>query len=770
MPTKPWKDLEGHYFRIDVGSTAAAAMQGDPYTIYYTTEGYIVLNGEMMGRTITDDSSPIQVIDLAALDPNTWYPVTCILPENLPTNVLTIKHHLWGWAGPIPPWASHSSGFYAFMRVTCNPSQWGANVAKSLVTHNANQYVKGASPIFFKRTTYSNVTDRNQSCAIFYLRGGTTYHGSIQIGNDLEIEKQYLAPWAVHPDGFTDKGSNETYLPISDTSKLPANIPDVPARLDTLESTVKTKADASAVYDRATVDQKIAATDAKNAAHKAVFSWINNGYKDAQLKQWMKIGTEDRWYIEPYAANRPDTKVGDKVTGVFPASDTKNLYILHFEIIGLEKNSAGKIIQGQLRVLSSYIIPNGEAGYKRLDNMEAAIGTKVESSAYIQKVDELEKKDGQLNTAIGQQAKRIDKVQDVGIVAFTDVEASVTNIQQASVSLNFAICYAEMQNVFVAKTIENGVAKYYNNWPTAEMYNKDGVARADKLYMRFTNGTMVPYAYHPVMRKLVAIPAGVTSGTDSLENCIKKLENKHLALRKKIKKPYLMVGRRVPYGAFPGSAYYVKHPYPFKISAYDITSKLTFSEPVNLYNEQTRSLITATEVTLADVQNGYNRFVPVSMATQIDGVNPVIIVCNKQQMSPDHWDLSNYTIPLRLVNLNQYHQPCQTSRLVYCEEEGGHFELRLLPPRPLTLKEARLIANGKIPCITQYYRRCAGMDGRHSVLYRPRGIVSNTKVLKKVSGMCTSRTFVVYRRVHHGSRLVIAGRFRVLNGKSVVLI
>ena len=666
MPTKPWKDLEGHYFRIDVGSTAAAAMQGDPYTIYYTTEGYIVLNGEMMGRTITDDSSPTQVIDLAALDPNTWYPVTCILPEYLPTNVLTIHHALQGWDGPIPPWANHRLGFFAFMRVTCNPSDWDANRGYVVITHNLYNFtVNDFAPVRYKCMSTTRYTERSHSVAIFYLRGGTTYHGSIQIGNDLEIEKQYLAPWAVHPDGFTDKGSKETYLPISDMSKLPANIPDVPARLDTLESTVKTKADASAVYDRATVDQKI--TDKAN-------------------------------------------------------------------------------------------------------ELSRAIGTKVESSAYLQKVDELEKKDGQLNTAIGHQAKRIDKVQDVGIVAFTDLEASVTNIQQASVSLNFAICYAEMQNVFVAKTIQNGVAKYYNNWPTAEMYNKDGVARADKLYMRFTNGTMVPYAYHPIMSKLVAIPAGVTSGTDSLENCIKKLENKHLALRKKIKKPYLMVGRRVPYGAFPGSAYYVKHPYPFKISAYDITSKLTFSEPVNLYNEQTRSLITATEVTLADVQNGYNRFVPVSMATQIDGVNPVIIVCNKQQMSPDHWDLSNYTIPLRLVNLNQYHQPCQTSRLVYCEENCGRFELRLLPPRPLTLEEARQIADGKIPCITQYYRRCAGMDGRHSVLYRPRGIVSNTKVLKKVSGMCTSRTFVVYRRVHHGSRLVIAGRFRVLNGKSVVLI
>ena len=422
MPTKPWKDLEGHYFRIDVGSTAAAAMQGDPYTIYYTTEGYIVLNGEMMGRTITDDSSPTQVIDLAALDPNTWYPVTCILQNSYQTNVLTIIRSLSDYDGQIPPWAEHKKGFSAFMRVICNGSSWGSFPTNIDMVYNRSIFIKDrTSPIVFGYLTDTNVNQYGKNVAIFYLRGGTTYHGSIQIGNDLEIEKQYLAPWAVHPDGFTDTGSKETYLPISDTSKLPANIPDVPARLDTLESAVKTKAEASAVYDRATVDQKI--TDKAN-------------------------------------------------------------------------------------------------------ELSRAIGTKVESSAYLQKVDELEKKDGELNTAIGQQAKRIDKVQDVGIVAFTDLEASVTNIQQASVSLNFAICYAEMQNVFVAKTIENGVAKYYNNWPTAEMYNKDGVARADKLYMRFMNGTMVPDAYHPVVRKLVAIPAGVTSGTDSLENCIKKLETK----------------------------------------------------------------------------------------------------------------------------------------------------------------------------------------------------------------------------------------------------
>lgn len=162
----------------------------------------------------------------------------------------------------------------------------------------------------------------------------------------------------------------------------------------------------------------------------------------------------------------------------------------------------------------------------KVTELNTAIGKKVDATTYNAKVSALEAKDGELNTAIGQQAKRIDKVQDVGIVSFTDLVASVTNIQQTSVSANFAICYAEMQNVFVAKTIENGVAKYYNNWPTAEMYNKDNVARADKLYMRFTNGTMVPYAYHPTQRKLVAIPVGNTDAAVSgLEKRIKALED-----------------------------------------------------------------------------------------------------------------------------------------------------------------------------------------------------------------------------------------------------
>ncbi|MFR1987603.1 MAG: hypothetical protein ACLS29_05635 [Prevotellamassilia sp.] len=161
----------------------------------------------------------------------------------------------------------------------------------------------------------------------------------------------------------------------------------------------------------------------------------------------------------------------------------------------------------------------------KVKELNQAIGTKVESETYLQKVGELEKKDGELDTAIGLERKRIDKVQDVGIVAFTDLVASVTNIQQSSVSANFSICYAEMQNVFVAKTIENGVAKYYNNWPTAEMYNKDNVARADKLYMRFTNGTMVP-RLSPHQRKLVAIPVGNTDAAVSgLEERIKALED-----------------------------------------------------------------------------------------------------------------------------------------------------------------------------------------------------------------------------------------------------
>lgn len=43
----PWSQLEGQYFRIDVGTTKASAMSSSsPSTLYVTTDGYIVINGE----------------------------------------------------------------------------------------------------------------------------------------------------------------------------------------------------------------------------------------------------------------------------------------------------------------------------------------------------------------------------------------------------------------------------------------------------------------------------------------------------------------------------------------------------------------------------------------------------------------------------------------------------------------------------------------------------------------------------------------------------
>lgn len=51
---KPWKELEGLRFGIDVGSTAAEALTAaDPAIIHFTTDGRIVLNGE----SFTPDAS-----------------------------------------------------------------------------------------------------------------------------------------------------------------------------------------------------------------------------------------------------------------------------------------------------------------------------------------------------------------------------------------------------------------------------------------------------------------------------------------------------------------------------------------------------------------------------------------------------------------------------------------------------------------------------------------------------------------------------------------
>ena len=42
----PWKDLEGQRLRIDVGSTSAEALaSNENSTIYFTTDGYVIMNG-----------------------------------------------------------------------------------------------------------------------------------------------------------------------------------------------------------------------------------------------------------------------------------------------------------------------------------------------------------------------------------------------------------------------------------------------------------------------------------------------------------------------------------------------------------------------------------------------------------------------------------------------------------------------------------------------------------------------------------------------------
>ena len=50
MAKKAWKELEGQYFRIDVGSTQAEALASEESNVLYiTTEQSLVMNGEVVG-------------------------------------------------------------------------------------------------------------------------------------------------------------------------------------------------------------------------------------------------------------------------------------------------------------------------------------------------------------------------------------------------------------------------------------------------------------------------------------------------------------------------------------------------------------------------------------------------------------------------------------------------------------------------------------------------------------------------------------------------
>lgn len=55
MGNVDWKSLEGKYFKVDVGSTTAEALSGsDNCVIYYTTDGNVVLNGQVFGGGCLD--------------------------------------------------------------------------------------------------------------------------------------------------------------------------------------------------------------------------------------------------------------------------------------------------------------------------------------------------------------------------------------------------------------------------------------------------------------------------------------------------------------------------------------------------------------------------------------------------------------------------------------------------------------------------------------------------------------------------------------------
>ena len=163
----------------------------------------------------------------------------------------------------------------------------------------------------------------------------------------------------------------------------------------------------------------------------------------------------------------------------------------------------------------------------KVNELNKAIGTKVESSTYLQKVDELEKKDGQLNTAIGLERKRIDKLEDGAVVTFSDFMLTVPEILQSSIPSGYEICYALNHDVFVARVGQAPSAKYYKTWPTADLYNKDNKSRADKFYLLCKNGVMRPYILFDdgeETRQLVPVKIGDSSG-NNLEERIKALED-----------------------------------------------------------------------------------------------------------------------------------------------------------------------------------------------------------------------------------------------------
>ena len=81
-PHIPWKDLEGQRLRIDVGSTSAEALAStENSTIYFTTDGYVIMNGYIFAGPPKLSLSANQIT--ALLSPGANNHVTIPIADNV---------------------------------------------------------------------------------------------------------------------------------------------------------------------------------------------------------------------------------------------------------------------------------------------------------------------------------------------------------------------------------------------------------------------------------------------------------------------------------------------------------------------------------------------------------------------------------------------------------------------------------------------------------------------------------------------------------------
>lgn len=287
MGNVDWKSLEGKYFKVDVGSTTAEALSGsDNSVIYYTTDGNVVLNGQVFGGgcldlgLVSSDDAGCAEAAKSEVAGNRQITMIRFRVRGVTSEKVTV---IWQWCNGVDVcaqlkfvdksvWRRNVTGATGVAGATTSASQWERTWAHYLGYDAANRKIQLKD---YNQTVFRDVQ----------LPLATETQAGLMSGEDKEIlnETDY-AHWSFAPPLVS---GDDVFLSVNDRYGDGVDSVTIPAA--TLESAgVMSAADKEKLDMRADVREKCYGFNVKGVTNGATYDASAVPWSQADMKAWSK--------------------------------------------------------------------------------------------------------------------------------------------------------------------------------------------------------------------------------------------------------------------------------------------------------------------------------------------------------------------------------------------------------------------------------------------------------------------------------------------------